>query len=414
MKVRSSIAMASALLAAAQPVLAQADLADGQVAALAIDEPVEPVTPAPAEEAPQDSLPPLYQPQDKLERGLWMQMDEYERDLKVSPLIIRDQAINDYVRGVLCRVTGEAECRNIRLYIIRTPYFNASMAPNGVMQVWSGLMLRTQNEAQLASVLAHEYTHFSNRHSVKLFRDAKSKSNAAAWLAFTGIGLIASIGLASALFKFSREMEKEADIGGVALMAQGGYDTSEAAVIWEQLRAEMDATAEARGRKSRKDKNGGLFATHPPSAERVAYLKEEAIAHPGVPGANGLAEYRAAMSQYWPIFVDDQLKMNDFGASEYLLASIASGSGWTSWLNYARGELYRRRGAEGDFQMADEFYSDAIMRGGDLPELWRGRGLVRLKLCKAVAGKADLAEYLQRAPEASDRAMIELMSRGEL
>ncbi len=339
-------------------------------------------------------------------------MDEYERDLRSSRLIIKDEALNAYVRSILCRLVGEAECRNIRIYIMHTPYFNASMAPNGVMQVWSGLMLRTQNEAQLASVMAHEYTHFRNRHSVKLFRDAKSKSNAAAWLAFTGIGLIASIGLASAMFKFSREMEKEADIGGMELLAAAGYDTREAAVIWEQLRAEMDATAAARGRKSRKDKNGGMFATHPPSAERVTYLTQSASQNPGTPGATGLSEYQSAMQHFWPEFLDDQLKMNDFGASDYVLASIAAGRGWTPWLSFARGELYRRRGNDGDYEQAIGFYTDAIENGGQLPEIWRGRGLALLKLDQDESARTDLAEYIERAPDASDRAMIEMMSGG--
>lgn len=350
-----------------------------------------------------------YQPQDKDERGLWMEIDEAERNFKSSPLIIRDPELNTYVRSVLCRVAGDENCRNVRLYIMRTPHFNASMAPNGMMQVWSGLLLRCQNEAQLAAVLGHEYAHYENLHSIKLFRDVKSKSASAAWLAFTGIGLLASFGLAASFFKYSRDMEHEADVGGLSHMAAAGYDTREASQIWERLREEMDATAAARNVKSRKDKDNGLFASHPPTVERVAYLREQAAREPGSAGANGAEAYRVAMARFWPDFLDDQLKMNDFGASDYLIASLAS-SGWSPWLYYARGELYRRRAGSGDLDQAVGFYSSGIEGREAPPELWRGRGLARIKLGNSEAGKADLREYLNRAPAATDRAMIEMMT----
>lgn len=351
----------------------------------------------------------LYKPQDNDERGLWMQMDEAERDLKTSQEVIRDPALNAYVRSVLCKMTGEGPCRNIRLYITRTPHFNASMAPNGMMVVWSGLLLRTQNEAQMAAVLGHEYTHFQHKHSLRMFRDIKNKTNAASWLSFIPFGFIASYGLLFSIFGFSRDMERDADQGGLERMAGVGYDTREAALVWERLRAEMDATAAARKIASRKDKNGGLFATHPPSAERVVNLTEAAKKLPGVAGATGSDAYRAAMATWWPALIDDQLKLNDFGASEYLLVSLAQ-QGWTPPLLYARGELYRRRAGAGDLEKAVGFFGEAISAGGTLPELWRGRGLAALKLGQTDAAKANLQEYLRRAPGAPDKAMIAMLA----
>lgn len=356
--------------------------------------------------------PALYKPTDKDERGLWMQMDEVERELKNSPEVIRDPALNAYVRSVLCKVATEARCANIRLYITRTPHFNATMAPNGVMQVWSGLLLRTTNEAQLAAILGHEYTHFQERHTLRLFRDIKKKTDAASFLNVIPFAGIISLGLLSSIFGFSREMERAADRGGLDLMAAGGYDTQEAARVWERLREEMDATAAERKTKSRKDKNGGMFATHPPSAERVTSLNEWAKASPGIPGASGADRYRAAIAPWWPQFVDDQLKLNDFGASEYLLSSLAS-TEWTPPLLYARGELYRRRAAPGDLEKAVQFYGEAIAGSGEMPEIWRGRGLALSKLGQSEAAKADLKEYLKRAPKAPDRALIAMLAGGE-
>ena len=385
---RPLLSLALMLALAGQPVLAQ-------------------VVAAPAA-VPPAAEPALYVPQDKDERGLWMQMDEAERSLKTSPLVIRDPALNAYVRSVLCRTAGEAKCRNVRLYIIRTPQFNATMAMNGAMEVWSGLLLRTQNEAQLAAVLGHEYTHFEDQHSLKLFREIRSKSAASAWLAMTVVGLVASIGLAASMFKYSRDMEREADVGGLDKLATAGYDTREAATVWEQLRAEMDATAVVRQTKSRKDRNGGIFATHPPTAERVTTLTDLAKAQNGA-GETGAERYHAAMATWWPAFVDDQLKLNDFGASDYLITSLAAKAPGP-WLHYARGELYRRRAVGSDLDEAVRFYSEGIDAGGELAELWRGRGLARIKLDQRESGQADLREYLRRAPDATDKSMIAMVA----
>ncbi|MBV1686605.1 M48 family metalloprotease [Novosphingobium sp. G106] len=391
LETRGRLAAAMAMLALAQPAAAEP--------------PAVPPTPAPAATAEYQ----LYQPQDADERGLWMTVDEAERSLRNSPSVIRDPALNAYVRGVLCKTVGADRCRNVRLYIVRTPQFNATMAPNGMMEVWSGLLLRTQNEAQLAAVLGHEYTHFEKRHTVKLFRDIKAKTDAASFLSLIPYAGIAGLAMVSSVFGFSRDMEREADTGGLAKMADAGYDTREAATVWERLREEMDATAVARNTKSRKDKNGGLFATHPPSAERVENLRAAAAANPGVAGANDAEAYRHALAPLWPAFVDDQLKLNDFGASEYLLTSLAS-AGWTPALLYARGELYRRRALPGDLEKAVGFYGEAVAAGGTMPELWRGRGMALQKLGQADAGRADLREYLRRAPSAPDKPMIAMLA----
>ena len=59
------------------------------------------------------------------------------------------------------------------------PAFNASIAANGYMEVWSGLLLRVDDEAQLAFVLGHEIGHYRERHSVALMRTLRGRANAA-------------------------------------------------------------------------------------------------------------------------------------------------------------------------------------------------------------------------------------------
>lgn len=375
------------------------------IAVTLVAQPVLAQAPAPSAAKPGVSS------EERDERGLWMISDEAERELKRSPLVIHDPALNAYVRSVFCRTVGEQKCADVRIYLVRTPDFNANMLPNGVMQVWSGLLLRLHNEAQLAAVLGHEYTHFEKRHSLQWLRDARSRSNAGVWLSMLTGGLLATLLTMPGLFQHSREMEHESDMGGLDYMVKAGYDTREASKTWENLRAEMDATALARKTKSRKDKDRGLFASHPPTAERVKYLAEAAQKNPGTPGATGAESYAAAMARFWPLFVEDQLKNNDFGSTEYLVTSIAK-DGWSDWLYYARGELYRRRAGAGDLEKAVGFFTDGITVAGATPELWRGRGLARLKLGQSDTGKEDLKEYLKRAPDAPDKAMIAMMAGG--
>lgn len=354
---------------------------------------------------------PGHEPTDKDERGLWQAMAQEEAKLKTSDFVLRDPALNAYVRQALCRAVGEEECRDVRIYILRTAYFNASMAPNGMMQIWSGLLLRIRSEAELAAVLGHEYGHYERRHSLRLFREARSKSGAASFLSVFGIaGGLLALGMVASVYQFSRDMESEADVLSVGHLRRGGYDPRIAAGIWEHLRAEMDETARARNQKSRKDRSGGLFGTHPPSAERVAALR--ALAGDGEPASGGFIgreEYRAALAPFWPALIDDQIKLNDFGGTDFLLAQLADGA-WTGQLLFARGELYRTRGRPEDLTAAATFYRDANGRPDAPKESWRGLGLALLRLGQAEEGKAALRHYLELKPDASDRPMIAAMA----
>src|SRR5512137_192826 len=101
---------------------------------------------AAAVDAPEPKIPPGYRPEiARDERGLWMEMREYEAALAKSPLLVRDPALNDYVKGAMCRVAGPY-CADVRVYLVRNSGFNASMAPNGMMQVWTGLLVRVTSE----------------------------------------------------------------------------------------------------------------------------------------------------------------------------------------------------------------------------------------------------------------------------
>jgi predicted Zn-dependent protease len=101
--------------------------------------------------------------------------------------------LDAYVRGIVCKLAAQ-HCQDIRVYVINQATFNASMAPNGAITVWAGLILRAQNEAQLAYVLGHELAHFQRRHSLKRWQDIREKSTGLVFFqiasATVGLGLV--------------------------------------------------------------------------------------------------------------------------------------------------------------------------------------------------------------------------------
>lgn len=70
------------------------------------------------------------------EGGPWALMDGQEAKLRHSSFMMHDAALHDYLQGIACRLAGE-HAPDVRVYPMHTPFFNASMAPNGMMQVWS-------------------------------------------------------------------------------------------------------------------------------------------------------------------------------------------------------------------------------------------------------------------------------------
>ncbi len=352
-----------------------------------------------------------YQPQNEDERSLWLEMDEQERDIKNSPFLISDPEINGYLRSVLCKSVGAERCKSTRIYLMRTPQFNAMMAPNGMMIVWTGLLLRTRNEAELAAVLGHEFAHFDNQHSLQSFRDTRAKTDAMALFNMVPGGMLAQIGLMGSVLAFNRDMERNADMDSIRYMSAGGYDPMAASLIWEQLRAEMDVTVQGRHYRQMSDREDAVFfSSHPSSKQRMDYLREAALRLNIKNGDLGTERHRAVLSAWWPQLIDDQIKLNDFKTTEFLLESLARGK-WTADLLYARGELYRARAKEDDFVKAAQFYRQAIKADPKVAESWRGLGFVLMRMGQKSEGQKALREYIARKPEASDHAMITAMAQ---
>jgi len=352
-----------------------------------------------------------YQPTTVDERGMWMEADERERMLRDSPLRIRDGQLEHYVRDVLCREVGAERCQSVRVYVMEIPALNASMMANGCMEVWTGLLLRARNEAELAAVLGHEFGHFELRHQLMGFKAQRGMTDAAAWIGVIGAMANtnvngAQLSLAGSLYRFNRDQETQADLIGLKYLAASGYPAKAASEVWQQAMAEQDATAIGRGQKPKRQYSAGFFDTHPPDLKRSQYLAEAAARTPG--GSDTRAkEYREAIAPYLPRLLAAQVRKNDFGGSDFILAALAEQGGWTGDLLFARAELYRARGNPRDLQMASLWYRDAKAAGYAAPELDRNLGLALLRNGQAQEARQALSAYLAAKPDASDAKMIQ-------
>lgn len=365
---------------------------------------------------PGATLPPYvgaYQPQTVDERGVWMMADEDERTLRDSKFVINDPALNAYLKKVLCRAVGADRCAGVRIYIERVPAFNASMMPNGTLQIWSGALLRLRNEAELAAVLGHEFAHFEQRHTLMGFKQRRGATDIAAWA-----GVLSGFGSPSAgaamqgvqmsairsIFSFSRSQEREADMLGAQYLTAAHYDRRCFADIWSRIMDEADATAFGRKQRSHRYDRVAFFASHPTELERASYLRALTAADVDH-GDMGEQEWAAAMRPWRASFLSDQLKLNDFGGTDYLLGELARG-GWTEDLLFARAELYRLRGNPRDLATAAGFYREAIALDPAHAESFRGLGYALMRGQDADEGRKALRRYLELAPQALDAAII--------
>ena len=371
-----------------------------------------------AASAPKEPLPPYsgaYEPQTVDERGLWMQLDEAERTLRDSAFVLKEPGLTDYVRAVLCRTVGADRCRGIRIYVMRDPEFNARMAPNGMMVVNSGLLIRVHDEAELAAVLGHEFAHFEQRHSLHRFQHDRSMTDVVAWMsviAASGASYqvrrsavdVANSAVGS-MFAFGRDEEREADLLGAKYMLAAGYDPNALPDIWNRAMDEADATAFGRKQKSHRYDRLSFFASHPTSLERATYLRT-LVAGLGQ-GDTGRDALQGAVKPLRGAFLADQIKLNDFGGTEYLFGQLA-GDTWDAELLCARGDLYRTRGNPRDLVSAAGFYAQAIALDPTNADAYRGLGLAQLRGGDSHGGDA-LKRYLALRPDAPDRAMIQTL-----
>jgi len=340
------------------------------------------------------------------EAGLWMYVERMEKRLSTSGRIIMDPELNAYIRGILCKLFPDY-CQDIRFYIVETPHFNASMAPNGFMQIWTGLLLRAENEAQFAYILGHEFGHYVRRHSVQQWRAVRQTSdmltffNLATGAAGVGyVGDIAHLAALASIMAYSRDQEREADDIGFELMVEAGYDAREAARTWEALIEEREA-ADA-------PEQFIFFSTHPATEERVETLKERTSSLE-VAGNTIKAQepYLKAIRPFRAVWLRSELYKHDFAATEVLFNRLLAIDDTPGEIYFFQGELHRLRGDPGDADNALANYRRALQTADAPAETNRSMGLVLWRSGRDEDARAAFQRYLEAHEDAPDREMVE-------
>jgi predicted negative regulator of RcsB-dependent stress response len=125
------------------------------------------------------------------------------------------------------------------------------------------------------------------------------------------------------------------------------------------------------------------------------------------------ARYLAALATLRPTMLDDQVKLNDPGASQYVVETLAK-DGWNGLLRFNEGEIWRLRNSQkhNDESRAAQGYAAAVMYPDAPPDAWRWHGIMLMKRGRSAEARAAFVRYLQMSPNAPDAALVRQMMTG--
>jgi predicted Zn-dependent protease len=212
---------------------------------------------------------------------------------------VLDPELNSYVAGVGQRLAAVSDRQlPYEFVVLNSSVPNAWALPGGKIAVNRGLLTELETEAELAAVLGHEIVHAAARHGALAMQRGLllqvgllATQVAAQRNDYGGLAVgAASLGAQLLTMRNSREAELESDFYGMRYMAEAGYDPSAAVSLQETFVRLSEQSGRESGRLAT------LFATHPPSAERVEKNRETAAMLPAG-GESGRERYQAATSR---------------------------------------------------------------------------------------------------------------------
>ncbi len=210
---------------------------------------------------------------------------------------IMDPQLTSYVQQVGGRMAAVSDRKlPYEFVVLNNTIPNAWALPGGKIAVNRGLLTQLKSESELAAVLGHEIVHAAARHSAQqmsrgmLLQGGLLVAQVAASDSDYGNLYMAGAGLAAQLMlqRYGREAELESDRYGIEYMKRAGYD-AQGAVALQETFVRMN---------ERKDSGwlAGLFASHPPSQERLdANRKRVAALPPG--GELGVESFKTALAR---------------------------------------------------------------------------------------------------------------------
>ena len=175
--------------------------------------------------------------------------EEVLRELRREAPVVTDDEVEDYIQEFGTSLSKYADYeQDFHFLMLESSVINAFAVPGGVVAIHTGLLLDTESESELASVMGHEISHVTQRHGA---RSVEAQSHMTMPMVASVIAAIAlaavnpqagaaalMAGQAAAqqhVLNFTRENEKEADALGQQLMEKAGYDTQKMAVFFERM-----------------------------------------------------------------------------------------------------------------------------------------------------------------------------------
>jgi beta-barrel assembly-enhancing protease len=204
------------------------------------------------------------------------QIKQLDKRFEEQGLVYREPQLNAYVdRLGRSLLKPEDQLENVvwQFRVMRNPVVNAFAMPNGSIYVYTGLLARMENEAQLVGVLAHEIIHVRNRHTYLSYRSYRKKMLAINLLSIAGTyagtggwgaSVVAQFMLGLSIIGYSREVEKEADLEGARLMAASPYEPNAMVAAFESFLQTYDVDLDGEP----------FYGDHPKTRDRIAYLNE--------------------------------------------------------------------------------------------------------------------------------------------
>lgn len=354
-----------------------------------------------AESVPDARIPPGYRPPvNSAEAGLWEEARRLESALQESPLLVRDAAVNDYVRGVVCRVAGPY-CADVRVYVVRNPGFNASMAPNGMLVVWSGTLTRLRDADELAVLVGHELAHYQLTHA---YNDFKLANRAAPPLQVLALvpwyGIAATLTGALAAASYSAEQEEDADLMGAELARRAGFSADAAITLWESLAQETLTVREG-------DTSLAFLGFHPRVEQRLRRLRGWRSEVPGA-AADRAADkgLLAALEAEYAAMLKDQVDANRPTQTLMLLERHAALGVRPGLVAYFRAEALRQQGSPQDLDAARREYAKAMADPEPVPQAYRNLAYLQREAGLVAEADSNLRRYLELLPEAPDAPLV--------
>jgi predicted Zn-dependent protease len=229
-----------------------------------------------------DSTGTLMTPQQEAELGA-----AFYRDLHSRMQISEDPEVLDYIQSIGQKLTGESDApaQPFHFFVVAEPAINAFAGPGGYIGVNSGLILLTEAESELASVLAHEISHVTQRHLFQAFQAASRMAipTAVAMLAGAllgargggqaGMGAMMAAQAANLQYQinFTRDNEAEADRVGMQILSKSAFDPRAMPEFFERM---QQSTRFASGKVPE------FLLTHPVTVSRISDTRGRAEQFP--------------------------------------------------------------------------------------------------------------------------------------